>query len=236
MKKTYIALLMTVTLCLTACGSAKDNTPRESSNTSSETTTDTNQSQKETPPEENTPASGNNESQPEAFELTGQGQEFLEKMCRTLNDFTPETEKDQAFWSDFLFYSYTSGSEGAETELIQQEASGVEETRIKVPEQEAEAYAKLVFGTELPRPSREEPEEGDSSCYYHDGYYYISASDFPDTHYTFADCEQSGDIITAAYTISFEDESDAGTVSFTLEPAANENGFIITSKITEFHN
>ena len=126
-----------------------------------------------------------------------------------------------------------------ETEQIYREDLQIEETVVKVPEQEAEAYAKLVFGTELPeeaKPTLEEMEEGQTACYYEDGFYYIGVSDFPDVQYTFTDYEESDNTITVRYSIQYEDESDAGIVSFTLEPAENENGFIITSKAAEFTN
>ncbi len=102
--------------------------------------------------------------------------------------------------------------------------------------QEAEAYAKLVFGVDLPdiKPSFEDMEQGQTSFYYQNGYYYIGVSDYPDYQYTFADYEEFGDSITVRYTIDFEGESNVGTVCFGIVPKDNENGFIITSKSTEF--
>lgn len=238
MKKICMYLLMTMLLCLTACKGAKDKELSEPS----ENTADTNENQQEESRETEALTPAEPESQPqaeEAFELTDQGKVFLEQMCRTLNDFDSQTEKDKAFYSDFLFYSYTSVPEGMETEQVYREDSQIEETVVKVPEQEAGAYAKLVFGTELPedaKPTLEEMEEGQTACYYQDGFYYIGVSDFPDVQYTFADYEESDDTITVRYSIQYEDESDAGIVSFTLEPAENENGFIITSKAAEFTN
>lgn len=238
MKKICMYLLMTMLLCLTACKGAKDKELSEPS----ENTADTNENQQEESRETEALTPSEPESQPqaeEAFELTDQGKVFLEQMCRTLNDFDSQTEKDKAFYSDFLFYSYTSVPEGMETEQVYREDSQIEETVVKVPEQEAGAYAKLVFGTELPedaKPTLEEMEEGQTACYYQDGFYYIGVSDFPDVQYTFADYEESDNTITVRYSIQYEDESDAGIVSFTLEPAENENGFIITSKAAEFTN
>ncbi len=238
MKKICMYLLMTMLLCLTACKGAKDKELSEPS----ENMADTNENQQEESQETEalTPAEPESQSQAEeAFELTDQGKAFLEQMCRTLNDFDSQMEKDKAFYRDFLFYSYTGVPEGMETEQIYREDLQIEETVVKVPEQEAEAYVKLVFGTELPeeaKPALEEMEEGQTACYYEDGFYYIGVSDFPDVQYTFTDYEESDNTITVRYSIQYEDESDAGIVSFTLEPAENENGFIITSKAAEFTN
>lgn len=241
MKKICLLIFMTMALCLTACGADKNNETSESSNTTPEITADTKENQEETSTEIETPASADNESQSQtegAFELTEQGKAFLAQMCKTLNDFNSQTTKDDAFWRDFLFYSYTGASDDAETEKVHREDLGFDETVVKVSLQEAEAYAKLVFGIDLPdtKPSFDDMKEGQTSCYYQDGYYYIGVSDFPDYQYTFADYEESDNSITVRYTIDFEGESNVGTVSFTIVPDANENGFIIASKTTEFSN
>ena len=47
-----------------------------------------------------------------------QGKNFLTQMCKKLNDFNSQTAKDETFWRDFLFYSYTGASEGVETETV----------------------------------------------------------------------------------------------------------------------
>lgn len=235
MKKTYLFVFMTMVLCLTACGADKNNETPKRSIAAPEITADTTEIE--------TPASKDNvlESQPqteEAFELTDQGKAFLMQMCKTLNDFDSQTTKDEAFWRNFLFYSYTGALEGAETEQIHREDLGFDETVVKVSLQEAEAYAKLIFGADLPdtKPSFDIMEEGQTTCYYQDGYYYIGVSDFPDYQYAFADYEKSDNSITVRFTIDFEGESNVGTISFNIVPQANENGFIIASKTTEFSN
>lgn len=171
-----------------------------------------------------------------AFALTTQGKTFLEMLCRTLRDFDSQTEKDETFWRDFLFYAYTGVPENAKTEQIYRKDMGYNETVVKVSRQEAETYTKLVFGIDLPdiKLSFKDMEEGQTACYYQDGYYYIGVSDFPDYRYTFAGYEESDGLITVKYTVDFEDQSNVGTVSFTVVPQRNENGFIVASKTTEF--
>lgn len=174
-----------------------------------------------------------------AFELTDKGKAFLERMCRELDDFNAQTPMNEEFWQNFLFYSYTgASSENAEMEQVYREDLGFEETVVKVSLQEAEAYAELVFGIQMPdiKPSFEEMKEGQTSCFYKDGYYYIGVSDFPDYQYTFAGCtvhEETDTCADVIYSIDFEGESNVGTVSFVISPEDNENGFVIRSKTTD---
>lgn len=241
MKKIFLFIFMTMVLCLTACGTDKKDGALENSSSvpETETATDTKMLPEETSDEMETAGSAENEQEslPEtetAFELTEQGKDFLTQMCIKLNDFDSQTTKDETFWRDFLFYSYTGASEGVETETVPRD--DFDETVVKISLQEAEAYAKLVFGTDLPdvKPSFEDMDQGQTSFFYQDGYYYIGVSDYPDYQYTFVDYEESGDSVTVRYTIDFEGESNAGTVYFDIVPEDNENGFIILSKSTEF--
>ncbi len=240
MKKICLLIFMTTVLCLTACGTDKKDEALENSSSilEAETPTDTKKDPEETSSEMETTGSAENEQESlpkteTTFELTEQGKNFLTQMCIKLNDFNSQTTMDDTFWRDFLFYSYTGAYEGVETETVPRD--GFDETVVKISLQEAESYAKLVFGVDLPdvQPSFEDMEQGQTSFYYQNGYYYIGVSDYPDYHYTFADYEESGDSITVRYTIDFEDESNVGTVTFDIVPEDNENGFIITSKSTE---
>ena len=245
MKKVYLLVVMAMMLCLTACGTNKRQEALENSISvlETETTTDTKKNPEEPSGEMETTDSAGDEQKSQqgtetAFELTEQGKEFLAQMCRELNDFNSQTTKDETFWRDFLFYSYTGAFEGVETEEVYREDLGFDETVVKISLEEAEAYAKLVFGIDLPdiKPSFEDMEQGQTSFFYQNGYYYIGVSDFPDYQYAFADYEESGDFIRLLYTVDFEGESNIGTVCFEIIPEDNENGFIITSKSTEIFN
>lgn len=172
--------------------------------------------------------------------LTDKGKAFLTQMCRELNDFNSGQAMDEKFWRDFLFNSYTGvSSESAVTEQVYREDLGFEETVVKVSLQEAQERVKLVFGVELPdlKPAFEDMEEGQTSFYYKDGYYYIGVSDLPDYQYTFSECaadkENSTNTIVK-YTIDFMEENNVGTVILSISPENNENGFVIRSKTTEF--
>lgn len=174
------------------------------------------------------------------FTLTEKGKAFLAKLCNEMDDFNADSTLDEKFWRDFLFNSYTGAlSEDAETEQVYREDLGFEETVVKVSRQEAASYVKLVFGMELPdlTPSFEDMEKGQTAFYYKDGSYYIGVSSLPDYQYTYAeslsDSENNANLIVK-YTIDFMGESNVGTVTFTVSPEDNENGFVVRAKKTEF--
>lgn len=172
--------------------------------------------------------------------LTDKGKSFLAQMCNDSNDFNSGTTMDEKFWRDFLFNSYTGvSSENAATEQIYREDLGFEETVVKVSLQEAQERVKLVFGVDLPdlKPSFEDMEKGQTAFYFKDGYYYIGVSGLPDYQYTFSECaadkENNANTIVK-YAIDFMGESNVGTVTLSISPEDNANGFVIRSKKTEF--
>lgn len=191
--------------------------------------------------ETNAPVQSEPAAQPQeetSVTLTDKGKAFLAQMCNELNDFNSGTTMDEKFWRDFLFNSYTgASSESVITEQIYREDLGFEETVVKVSVQEAQERVKLVFGIELPdfKPSFEDMEKGQTSFFYKDGNYYIGVSGLPDYQYTFSECtadkENTSNTIVK-YTIDFMGESNVGTVTLSILPENNENGFIIRSKTT----
>lgn len=193
--------------------------------------------------ETNAPVQSEPVSQPQeetSVTLTDKGKAFLAQTCNELNDFNSGTTMDEKFWRDFLFNSYTgASSESVATEQLYREDLGFEETVVKVSVQEAQERAKLIFGIELPdfKPAFEDMEKGQTSFFYKDGNYYIGVSGLPDYQYTFSECvadkENTSNTIVK-YTIDFMGESNVGTVTLSISPENNENGFIIRSKTTEF--
>ena len=172
--------------------------------------------------------------------LTDKEKTFLAQICNELNDFNSGTTMDEKFWRDFLFNSYTgASSENAATEQVYREDLGFEETVVKVSLQEAQERVKLVFGVDLPdlTPSFEDMEKGQTAFYYKDGYYYIGVSGLPDYQYTFSECtadKENNTNTIVKYTIDFMGESNVGTVTLSISPENNANGFVICSKKTEF--
>lgn len=175
------------------------------------------------------------------FELTEEKKAFLAYVCKTVYDFDSNDKKDTTFWKDFLFLSYTGLWENkAEIVKVPRKDLGFDEPTVKVSLEEAQSYARLVFGEELPdfKPAFDETTEGQTSFFYEDGYYYIGTSDFPNFQYYFADCTvcegEGGAYAVVEYNIDFEGENNVGVVRLTLVPAENENGFVVVSKKQEF--
>lgn len=79
-------------------------------------------------------------------------------------------------------------------------------------------------------PSFEEMEPRQTACYYQDGYYYIGVSDFPAFSFSYDGCRALEDgRYEVEFAVEFETEPD-GSIVFTVEPADNENGFVIVGK------
>lgn len=54
-------------------------------------------------------------------------------------NFDSQTTKDEEFWWNFIFYSYTGEWEGVDIEQVYREDLGFDETVVKVSLQEVEA-------------------------------------------------------------------------------------------------
>lgn len=206
-----------------------------------EETSDTSKSEtKETTTQSEAVSQSQTQAENTSVTLTDKEKTFLAQICNELADFNSGTTMDEKFWRDFLFNSYTgASSENATTEQVYREDLGFEETVVKVSLQEAQERVKLVFGVDLPdlTPSFEDMEKGQTAFYYKDGYYYIGVSGLPDYQYTFSECvadKENNTNTIVKYTIDFMGESNVGTVTLSISPENNANGFVICSKKTEF--
>ena len=190
--------------------------------------------------------------------LTDENKSFLQAMCYYMPTFTGiwETENED-FWREFIFNSFTSVSMGedgnyrpiygeGEHVMVYREDLGSEEGEFKINERYVQEYARLIFGAEIEmpefKPAFEDMEEGQTTLYYQDGYYYIGESDFGEEEYRFRDLEVSieryGTFAHAYYDILMINDNGeqkvVGTVQFHLYHADNANGFIIASKEVEY--
>jgi len=175
------------------------------------------------------------------FSLSDEGRAFLEKMCDYMPDWVGYASLDDHFWYCFLHDSFTCpelGEDGKAVTVAGEAAysDGV----VKIRREAVERYVKLAMGCELPSLALEydelEPEL--NILYYEDGFYYVAVSDFGSVGYTFREWEVHQEAYeTYAFAIFdvYVDEPDSvlGTVTFTLYPAENENGFTIISKQTQ---
>lgn len=184
--------------------------------------------QNETEPEENTM---------QDFELTEEGKAFLEKMCRQLPDFSIEADMNDEFWKSFIFSGYTSSA--GETVTVYREDMGFEETQRKVSLEEVSQYTELTLGKELPdiKPALSDMTDLQTALYYDEGYYYIGASDFGALQYVYESCDVHEDYgnpyALVTYNVYLRGTESVGTVTMRLNPADNENNFVITSKVTD---
>lgn len=172
------------------------------------------------------------------FEMTEDADEFLQRMCFYLPDFSSDEDMDEEFWHQFLFYSYT-GQTDVEMIMVTNVPGSMlgQEMQVKVSREAVAEYVKLVLGVDFPafEPAAEDMREGQTGFYYKDGYYYIGVSDAPWQHYEYQGCSETADgTITAEYALYYADDSaPSASIFFTLIAFDNENGFIVIKKETE---
>ncbi len=170
------------------------------------------------------------------YGLTEENGELLKNFCWTVDDFTGPEEMDEVFWRNFLNLSYGSGW-WREKEWVSEESLTTyrHNYSYRVSYEEVENYTQLVFGVEWPgiKPAYEEEH---IHCYYEDGFYYFFPFDWFDKWYIITDCitDENGTIyVTVQHGFNdFVDDTIWETI-LTLQPADNENGFILTAKQTE---
>ena len=170
------------------------------------------------------------------YGLSEEYKELLKNLCWTVKDFAGPEEMDETFWRIFLYNSYGCGW-WREMESVSEELVAYRRNYgHRASYEEVETYTKLVFGVEWPgiKPAYEDGAEDFQSFYYEDGFYYFFPSDPLDKWYIITDCivDENGTIyVTVQHAIDSEDI--IWETILTLQPADNENGFILTAKQTE---
>ena len=176
-----------------------------------------------------------------SYGLTEENKELLKNLCWTVNDFAGPDEMDETFWSIFLRFTYGAGwwreQERVTISRPNYNKSNTEYVG-KVSYEEVENYTQLVFGVEWPgiKPAYEDMTEDQQSFFYGDGFYYNGFFDWLDKWYIITDCiVDENDIIYVTVQHGFNDFNDdtIWETILTLQPADNENGFILTAKQTE---
>ena len=171
-----------------------------------------------------------------SFDLSGKGREFLLAMCYAMPDWESYYVLDDRFWEDFLYASFTCPEEVADTKAktIIGEAP-LEDGAVLISREQAEDYAKLTMGCDLPVLDLREKQDG-TGIWYDGGYYHVSLSDFGSRGYKLRKwvsySEESCDALFSVYVD--EEDNVIGSVRFKLRKADNENGFLIVGKQSEF--
>lgn len=175
------------------------------------------------------------------YGLSEENKELLKNLCWTVNDFAGPDEMDETFWRIFLRFTYGAGwwreQEGVTISRPNYNKSNTEYVS-KVSYEEVETYTQLVFGVEWPgiKPAYEDMTEDQQSFFYEDGFYYNGLFDWLDKWYIITDCivDENGTIyVTVQHGFSDFYNDIIWETILTLQPADNENGFILTAKQTE---
>lgn len=170
-----------------------------------------------------------------SFDLSGKGREFLLAMCYAMPDWESYYVLDDRFWEDFLYASFTCPEEVTDTKAktIIGEVP-LENGAVLISREQAEGYAKLTMGCDLPVLDLREKQDG-MGIWYDGGYYHVSLSDFGSRGYKLRKwvsySEESCDALFSVYVD--EEDNVIGSVRFKLRKADNENGFLIVGKQSE---
>ncbi len=166
------------------------------------------------------------------FPLSETGERFLLKMCQAMPDWESYYVLDDDFWEEFLFYSFTNPEkvENGKAETIIGELP-FEEDRVLLSREQAEKYATLTMGCDLPLPREEY-----SRIAYTDGIYRIPRTEAGSRLYHFRGLdEESQEECLARFDVyGGQPGKKLGVVTMKLRTADNENGFLIVNKVTDW--
>lgn len=181
------------------------------------------------------PEQGTEQGIPEpAYPLSEEGENFLLAMCSAMPDWESYFVLNDDFWEEFLYGSFCDpeeGKNGMVSTLIGE--IPCEDGTVLITREQAEAYAALTMDCDLPLPR--EAGEKDGRMWYSEGVYHIRLSETnPRLYALSAVGGRQGEIRSADFGIYDEAGRVLGTVRFGLRTADNANGFVITSKHTDW--
>lgn len=170
---------------------------------------------------------------PGDFPLSDSGEGFLLKMCQAMPDWESYYVLNDDFWEEFLYYSFTNPEKVADgkAETIIGELP-FEDNAVLLSRKQAEDYAKLTMGCDLPLPK----EEQSGRIQYADGIYRIPRTGSGSRLYRFRGLEEENqeECIARFDVYGGQPGKKLGTVAMKLRVADNENGFLIVNKTTEW--
>lgn len=177
---------------------------------------------------------------------------ILEDSYLHLPDWAASEALGEEFWSQLLFMGFTSsgyyqsddGTEIAKTEMGDAEVvtrswGDYKERFIKISQEQAREYGKLVTGKTLPELNIHGFNNASNrvSPFYEDGFYYIAVSDFGGTWYRVKSVEyETGGNAVALFDILEEGENNSiGEARAVLAPADNLRGFTVVEKTADWN-
>lgn len=167
--------------------------------------------------------------------LSEEGEDFLLAMCSAMPDWESYFVLNDSFWEEFLYFSFSRPGEGknGKVKTIIGEIPYENDT-VLITREQAESYAELTMDCDLPLPS-ENGEDG-GRMWYADGVYHIRQSEADSRKYVIQSfsTSQQGETFSAHFGVYDKEDRKLGTVRFGLRKADNENGFVVTSKHTDW--
>lgn len=152
--------------------------------------------------------------------------ETLANLCGWIPNFD-RNNLDATFWSDFIYYAYTTGS--TESEMVFRDGTTVQ----KVSYEAVNECAKTILGLELPEVETLQLSAG---VEYEDGYFYVSQSDSAAVSYVLQRVTVIGENeLQLTYAVVDVLGSPYATAVLTVSPdAESANGFVVTSQNTTY--
>ncbi len=176
-----------------------------------------------------------NREEKEDVTLSEAGKKFLLTMCQAMPDWESYYVLDENFWEEFLFYSFTCPEKviGNKAQTVMGELPFAEDT-VLLSREQAEAYAFLTMGCDLPQS--EEETEGSGRIWFSNGVYHIRRTEIGSRLYVFQglDSETGGDSVARFDVYGGQPGKLLGTVRMKLRQADNENGFLIVNKTIQW--
>lgn len=172
------------------------------------------------------------------FPYGAEAERFLMDMCRYMPDWSGASSLDDYFWRDFLYNSFSNvkKSDGIMVQTVIGEVPCLG-GMVMVSREQAQAYAMLATGLELPEFSTD-TMGGNVGFSYTDGHYRITPRENNVVKLENISLEISLHE-SDAYNVIFRVDARSGDktlstnyVSFYLKPVENAHGFVIQAKST----
>lgn len=170
-----------------------------------------------------------------AYPLSEEGENFLLAMCAVMPDWESYFVLNDSFWEQFLYSSFCApeeGGNGTVKTLIGE--LPCEDNTVLITREQAERYATATMECDLPLLG--EMGDQDGQMWYADGVYHIRRREMTRSRvYVIQSLgSRQGEINSAHFGVYDQAGKKLGTVRFGLRTVDNKNGFVITSKHTDW--
>ncbi len=181
---------------------------------------------------------------PDYFPYGAEGEAFLETMCRCMPQWDGYASLDDVFWTEFTVrllndFTYENPREQSSRVTTPAGDAVLIDGRISMKWEKLNAFIQETMGCELPEFNPSGEYQGLIS--YANETYSVEVTEFPKLRYEWLRCETAGSREVSYRIFRDADQVAVGEVTFYLEEAENELGFIIlgrttTLQVTEIEN